>query len=168
MLEYQDYLLAYRLRAHVGGRLRPPRRELTLPEYAAKRMKRQQLAGSMLRSHDYRNEMRQVDALTDELNFGFWHNPGETIVVLRRVVEAGGTPALESEAGFVDALLTRAELARIGPERATALARYYLGLVRASASYLDPEIFTRLRNEIEPLRTSLPQFIAFGEDVTSA
>ncbi|MDR9392264.1 MAG: hypothetical protein RI554_09580 [Trueperaceae bacterium] len=170
VLEYQDYLLAYRLRALVGGALRPARRELGLAEYAAKRLERQRLARDLLGRDDYRDDMRRVDALTDELNFGMWHNPGETVALLRKVAAAGGSAALESETGFVEALLTRRERARLGEAGAHRLARYYLALVRASAAYLDPEIFTRLRDEIDPGRPDLPIFVELGEgeDATPA
>ena len=136
LLEYQDYLLAYRLRARVGGALRPAARELGLTEYAAKRLERQRLARELIKERDYRDGMRRVDALTDELNFGFWHNPSETVAVLRKVARAGGCRALESEEAFVDELLTRAERARLGPDDARRVAAYYLGLLRASAAWL--------------------------------
>ncbi len=168
LLEYQDYLLAYRLRAMVGGPLRPAARELRMSEYARLRLERQRLAKALLDSDDYRDGLRRVEALTDQLNFGFWHNPGETVVVLKKIVQAGGCRALESEDGFADALLTRAERRRVGEEGARTLARYYLGLVRASAAYLDPDVFTRLRDDIEPLRSSLPMFLAAGEDPAPA
>jgi len=164
LLEYQDYLLAYRLRALIGGALRPRGRELRLAEYAAKRLERQRLARQLLGDPGYRATMRVVDDLTDELNFGFWHNPSETVVVLRKVVDAGGARALEDEDGFAEELLTRRERALLGAEGTRAVARYYLGLVRASAAYLDPETFTRLRAQVEPSRASMPVFVRLGHD----
>jgi hypothetical protein len=166
--EYQDYLLAYRLRARVGGALRPSRRELRLGEYAAKRIERQRLARDLLGSPGYHDAMRRVDALTDELNFGFWHNPGETVTVLRKVIAAGGCRALEDEEGFASELLTRRERTELGEVGASLVARYYLGLLRASAAYLDPETFTRLRAEVDPLREQLPVFVPLGEDSAPA
>jgi hypothetical protein len=157
--EYQDYLLAYRLRATVGGKLRPAARELTLPEYASKRLERQRLARELLGTGDYRERMKRVDMLTDELNFGFWHNPNETIKFIKQMIEQGGCVALESEGAFIDTLLTRRERA-LTQGKATLIARYYLGLLRASAAYLDAEVFTRLRGEIEPLRDELPFFVS--------
>lgn len=164
LLEYQDYLLAYRLRTLVGGRLRPAGRELRLPEYARLRLERQDLAREVLGRDDYRDRLRQVDVLTDRLNFGFWHNPNETVVVLRRVIEAGGCTALESEEAFASQVLTRSERDRLGPDGVDLVARYYLGLLRSSASYLDPAIFTRLRADVDPLRDRIPVFVALGED----
>jgi hypothetical protein len=156
--EYQDYLLAYRLRATVGGKLRPAAKELTLPEYAARRLERQQLARELLGTRDYHQRMKRVDALTDELNFGFWHNPNETIQVIKQIIEQGGCRALESESAFIETLLTRRERA-LTEGKEQLIARYYLGLLRASAAYLDAEVFTRLRGEIEPLRDELPIFV---------
>ncbi len=158
LLEYQDYVLAYRLRALVGGRARPTG-YLSLSEYAARRLERQVLAKELLKSPDYRGQLRQVEALTEALNFGFWHNPGESIEFLKRVIEGGGCGALESSGAFVEELLTRRERAELTPEHADLIAVYYLGLLRASASYLDGETFTRLRAELEPLREQLPFFV---------
>lgn len=156
LLEYQDYVLAYRLRALLGG---APHGSLSLRDYAGKRLERQALARGVLKSPDYRGQLRQVEALTDALNFGFWHNPGETVEFLRRVIERGGCRALESTEAFAGELLTRRERAQLSEAETELIARYYLGLLRASASYLDGETFTRLRAEIEPLREQLPFFV---------
>jgi len=168
LLEYQDYLLAYRLRALIGGKLRPSSRELRVHEYARLRLERQELAREVLGRDDYRERLRQVDALTDRLNFGFWHNPNETVIVLRRVIEAGGCSALESDEAFAEQLLTRAERERLGPAGVATVTTYYLGLLRSSASYLDPATFTRLRADVEPLRAAIPVFVALGEDPAPA
>ena len=166
--EYQDYVLAHRLRVLVGGALEPPVAMLSLAAYARKRLERQALARELLGSGAYQTKMRRVDVLTDETNFGFWQNPNETVVVLKKIIGAGGSQAVESEDGFVAALLTHEELARIGHDAAQRVARYYLGLLRASAAYLDPEVFTRLRSDIDPLRDEIPIFVPVGEDATPA
>jgi hypothetical protein len=163
--EYQDYLLAYRLRALVGGSLRPQAKELTLPEYARLRTERQNLAKGMLAKANYHQDMQQVEKLTDKLNFGFWHNPSETVRVFKRVIEMGGCKALESSQAFVDELLTRLEKETLEPKQKELIARYYLGLFRASAAYLDAEVFTRLRGEVDPLREQLPVFVLPDADV---
>ena len=162
LLEYQDYLLAYRLRALIGGRLRPSGAPLSLPAYAARRLRRQALAREVTASGDYRAALRDVDRLTDELNFGFWHNPGETVALLTAVVAAGGCPALESEAAFTDGLLTPQERARAGVDGCAVLGRYYLGLVRASAAYLDAEVFDRLRGSLDAVRERVPLVVVDG------
>ena len=163
LLEYQDYVLAYRLRALVGGKTRPGGPYLSLTDYARLRLERQTLAKGVLKSDDYRSQLREVERLTERLNFGFWHNPGETIEFLKRVIERGGCAALESPENFIAELLTRRERAALSPEELARVATYYLGLLRASASYLDAETFDRLRTELEPLRELLPFFVLSGE-----
>ena len=159
LLEYQDYVLAYRLRALVGGKSRPLKGYLSLNEYAKKRLERQALAKSILGSHDYRDSLRKVEALTEETNFGFWHNPGESVDFLKKMIEQGGCRALESDEQFVEELLTPRERGELSLAQRRLVATYYLGLLRASASYLDAEVFTRLRGEVEPLRDKMPVFV---------
>lgn len=154
--EYQDYVLAYRLRALLGGRLRPSGALLELPAYAATRLRRQALARQVTSSDDYRASLREVERLTGELSFGLWHNPSETLALLEQVVRSGGCRALESEAAFVSELLTRAERRRAGQAGCAFLARYYLGLVRASSAYLDASVFDRVRTELDRMRERLP------------
>lgn len=156
LLEYQDYLLAYRLRALIGGRLRPGAPPLSLPGYAARRLRRQALARGLAVGSAGRGALREVERLTDELSFGLWHDPVETVALLRHVVAAGGCVALESEAAFASELLTRGERHRAGQEAVALLASYYLGLVRASAACLDAEAFDRLRGALDPARARLP------------
>lgn len=159
LLEYQDYLLAYRLRALIGGNLRPQGKPFSLSEYALKRLERQTLAKELLGSGEYRSRMRRVDELTRELSFGLWHNPSETVLVLCEVIQQGGCRALESSEAFVAELLTRRERDDLNWSEQMLVANYYLGLFRASAAYLDAEVFTRLRGEVEPLRSRLPLFV---------
>lgn len=155
LLEYQDHVLAWRLRVLVGGRLRPPGGPLPLAAYAERRLRRQALAREVVARGDYRDALRELERLSDELCFGFWHDPAETVAMLRAVVEAGGCPALEGPERFAADLLTPAERGRAGAD-GERLARYYLGLVRASAAYQDPEVFTRLRDALELERPRLP------------
>ena len=154
--EYQDYLLAYRLRAVIGGPARPRGAPLALAAYASRRLRRQALAREVATKADYHAALREVERLSDELNFGMWHDPIETNALLRQVVAVGGCPALESEAAFAEALLTPAELRRAGPAATGRLARYYLGLVRAAAAYLDAEVFDRVRGALDVERAHLP------------
>jgi hypothetical protein len=155
LLEYQDYVLAYRLRALAGGRLAPAGPPLSLSDYARRRLERQALARDLLAAKPYHAALRRVEELTDALNFGFWHNPSETVAFLRQLGRQGGCRALESPEAFLEALLEPRERAALG-DAGPLVARYYLGLLRASASYLDAEAFTRLTGELEPLRSQLP------------
>lgn len=158
--EYQDYVLAYRLRALIGGRLRPSGPQLSLAAYAARRLRRQALARQVTASDDYRTSLREVERLTDELSFGVWHNPSESVRLLEVVVRSGGCRALESEAAFAHELLTPTERARAGAEGVALLARYYLGLLRASSAYLDAVVFDRLRSSLDAERDRLPVVVS--------
>jgi hypothetical protein len=162
--EYQDYVLAYRLRALVGGKSKPLTGYLSLAEYANKRLQRQRLAEMLLKKANYHEDMRRVDTLTEEMNFGFWHNPGESVTFLRHVIEQGGCAALESESDFITYLLTPLERSKLRFNEEGIIARYYLGLLRASAAYLDAEVFTRLRGEVEPLREQMPVFVIHSDE----
>lgn len=159
LLEYQDYVLAYRLKLQVGGSLRPEQGLLSLAAYANKRLQRQQLAAALVGSGEYVKRLPAIESLTEELNFGFWHNPSETLVVLRRIVERGGCKAIEDETQFIHGLLTEAERSKLSLDEQHRVAAYYLGLLRASAAHLDAEVFTRLRAEVEPLRATLSVFV---------
>jgi hypothetical protein len=163
--EYQDYLLAYRLRAVIGGKLRPVGKFLTLPQYAQKRLERQTLAKNLLGKPNYHQDMQRVEQMTDELNFGFWHNPSETVRIFKRIIEMGGCKALESPRAFINELLTRREKEVLEISQKDLVAKYYLGLFRASAAYLDAEVFTRLRAEVDPLREQLPVFMLPDADM---
>ncbi len=157
--EYQDYLLAYRLRALVGGAARPKIGYLSLSEYAQKRIEREASARQVLQQANYHKMMQRVDALTDELNFGFWHNPSETVDFLKITINQGGCSALESPENFVSELFTSKERESLEPKEQQQIAEYYLGLLRASSAYLDPIVFTRLRDEVELLGENLPVFV---------
>jgi hypothetical protein len=138
-----------------------------LTEYAQKRLERQKLARELLGNKDYRVQLTRVDDLTNELNFGFWQNPGESVIFLRTVIEQGGCKALESKADFVQELLSERERADLTEAEKDLLASYYLGLIKASAAYLDAEVFTRLRAEVDSLRDALPVFMEFGRESMS-
>lgn len=162
LLEYQDYVLAQRLRLLMGGQLTPGP-NLSLSAYAQKRLERQQLAQALIRTKDYHAGMRTLDALTDELNFGFWHNPNETTRVIRQVIHQGGCVALESAQAFSDALFTADEHDLSSVEERRFLAQYYLDLIQSSAAYLDAEIFTRLRDAVDALREQLPVVVLLSD-----
>jgi len=165
--EFQDYLLAYRLRALVSGAARPKIGYLSLSEYAQRRLERESLAREVLQQADYHTKMRKVDELTDEINFGFWHNPSETVDFLRITINQGGCSALESPENFIQELLTTKERAALSAQEQQQIADYYLGLLRASSAYLDPIVFTRLRDEVELLGENLPIFVVEMQSLTS-
>jgi len=154
LLEYQHYLMAYRLRAALGGRVAPAAGPLELPGYAARRIERQELARRMVTSASPPGAMRTLDRLTDELMFGFWHNPAEVTAFLRAALRQGGHPALAEEEVFAR-LLSPEERSRLGEDGALGVCRYYLTCLHLASPGVDPHalehIFERLERLTPPL-----------------
>ncbi|SMB91745.1 hypothetical protein [Deinococcus hopiensis] len=156
LLEYQGYVLAYRLRTAVGGRVTPPGSLLALPEYAARRLRRQDLAGHLIREGLAPGRMRDLDALTDELMFGFWLNPAQVAEFLRAALRQGGHPALGSLEAFA-ALLTPAERARLGEVGVRQVCVHHLTCLSLAAPLLDPDALGRVWERVEA--TTPPLFV---------
>jgi len=153
LLEYQHYLMAHRLRSLLGGRLTPQAR-LTLPEYASRRLTRQDLARQMITRASPPEAMKSLDRLTDELMFGFWLNPAEVTAFLRAAIRQGSHPALGDPAAF-SRLLTETELQRLGVEGTARVCRYYLTCLHLAAPGADPHalehLFERIDANVPPL-----------------
>ncbi|GGJ60776.1 hypothetical protein [Deinococcus aquiradiocola] len=147
LLEYQHYLMAHRLRSLFGGPLMPPAR-LTLPEYASRRLTRQDLARQMITRASPPEAMRQMDRLTDELMFGFWHNPAEVTAFLRAAIRQGSHPALGEPDEFAR-LLSPAERARLGPDGVDRVCRHYLTCLHLAAPGVDPHALEHLFQRID-------------------
>jgi hypothetical protein len=156
LLEYQDYVLAYRLRALVGGKTRPLTGHLSLAAYARLRLERQALAKDVLKAAITGGELRQVEALTEALNFGFGITRDHRIFKARH--RTGRVGALESSGAFVEALLTRRERAELTPAHADLVAVYYLGLLRRRRRTRRRDLFP-IRADLDPLREQLPFFV---------
>lgn len=135
--EYQGYVLAYRLRRAVGGRVAPPREQLTLAQYAARRLERQELARSLIRRGMGSGQMRRLDDLSDELMFGFWLNPAEVAAFLRAAIREGSHPALGDPAAFA-ALLSPAERVRLGESGVRRVCAHHIASFSLAAPMLDP------------------------------
>ena len=153
LLEYQHYLMAHRLRSLLGGRLTPADR-LSLPEYASRRIERQDLARQMITRASPPEAMRAIDRLTDELMFGFWLNPSEVTAFLRAAIRQGSHPALADPAAFAE-LLSPAERARLGQGGTDRVCRYYLTCLHLAAPGADPHalasLFERIDANVPPL-----------------
>ena len=153
LLEYQHYLMAHRLRSLLGGRLTPTPL-LTLPEYATRRIERQDLARQMVTRASPPEAMRSIDRLTDELMFGFWLNPAEVTAFLRAAIRQGSHPALGESAAFAR-LLTPTEQARLGAGGVDRVSLYYLTCLHLASPGADPHalehIFQRIDANLPPL-----------------
>ena len=158
LLEYQDYVMAYRLRALLGGKLAPRGPLLTLASYARKRIERQSLARALVKKEIPLAGLREIDRLTDEITFGFWHNPAEVADFLRAALRAGGHPALGDPAAFAR-LFTPAETARLGA-RLGGVAEHYLTCLSLAAPGGDPVALDNLYGRVEGFKMPL-----FADDV---
>jgi hypothetical protein len=133
--EYQDYVIAHRVRRLFGGRLEP-KNFLTIPEYAQKRLERQRLAREIVTVKPLTPErLRAVDRLTDELCFGMWRNPREINDFLLAAWRLGGHAILENPSEFAAQVLLPHERARL-PEGGLEVARLYHACLTLGAAAL--------------------------------
>lgn len=154
--EFQGYVLAYRLRAAVGGRLRPPGETLSLSEYAGRRLQRQGLARDLVKKGIRHEEMRLLDRLSDELMFGFWLNPAEVSAFLSAALRHGAHPAIGDPDAFAS-LLTPSEQARLGDLGVKLVCAHHLTCLTLAAPIQDPHALARVWERIEA--TVPPLFI---------
>ncbi|WP_369409315.1 hypothetical protein [Deinococcus arboris] len=152
--EYQGYVLAYRLRRAVGGRVAPPGDQLTLAGYAAVRLERQDLARRLVREGLDAVWMRRLDSLSDQLMFGFWLNPAEVAAFLRAAIREGSHPALGEPAAFA-ALLTPGERARLGEAGVAQVCAHHLACFALAAPMLDPDGLNTAWQRVEATRPPL-------------
>nr|WP_019585276.1 hypothetical protein [Deinococcus apachensis] len=156
LLEFQGYVLAYRLRAAVGGRVTPRGELLSLSGYAALRLERQALARGLVREGLDHARMGRLDQLSDELMFGFWLNPAEVAAFLRAAIRQGGHPALGDPGAFA-ALLTPTEHERLGDLGVRLVCAHHLTCLSLAAPLLDPDALGRVWQRVEA--TTPPLFV---------
>lgn len=154
LLEYQHYIVAYRLRRTLGGALMPGGPQLSLGEYGLARNQRQALARQMISRACPPGTLRRLDAMTDTLMFGFWHNPAQVADFIRAAIRQGGHPALEQPAVFAD-LLSGPERVRLGQAGVDRVIRHYYACLALAALYTNPhgidEAWARIEAEPVPL-----------------
>ena len=156
--EYQEYVIAHRVRKLLGKRLEP-RALLSLTQYAVRRLERQRLARELITVKPLTAErMMRLDAFTDELCFGMWRNPREINDFLSSVWRIGGHVIFESEPEFAAQVLTDAERERL-PERGLEIARFYSACLRVGPAAMNPEEMDFAVSRVETLALSLPIFI---------
>lgn len=151
--EYQDYVIAFRLRTALGGRLAPAGPRLLLRDYARKRLERQALARALVKKEIPLAGLREIDRLTLETAFGFWHNPAEVADFLRAAMRQGGHPALGSPEAFAE-LLTDSERARLGSSMPEVCA-HYLTCLSLAAPGIDPVALDNIYRRIEAFEVPL-------------
>jgi hypothetical protein len=156
--EYQDYVMAWRLRKLLGGQLKP-KDFLSLPRYAQKRLQRQELARAMVTVKPLSLErLGEIDDLTDQLCFGLWRNPREINDFLKAVWRHGGHVVFEHLSEFAAQLLTQTERQRL-KERGLEIAEFYMACLRVGAAALNPDEMGVAVERVERLAAALPVFI---------
>lgn len=156
LLEFQGYVLAWRLRAAVGGRVAPPGETLTLEGYAARRLERQELARRLVRAGLHPRDLNRLETLSDELMFGFWLNPAEVAAFLRAAIRQGSHPALGDPRAFA-ALLTASERDRLGEVGVQLVCAHHLSCLSLAAPMLDPDALAGVWARVEA--TTPPLFV---------
>jgi hypothetical protein len=156
--EYQDYIIARRVRAIFGGRLEP-KPKLSLAQYAQRRLERQKAARELITVKPMTPErLSKVDDLTDELCFGMWRNPREINDFLRAAWRAGGHPMLEHPHEFAALALSPTERDRL-PKRGLEIAEFYNACLRVGPAALSPEEMDVAAERVERMARDVPVFV---------
>lgn len=150
--EYQDYVVAHRLRSELGERIPPL---FSLSEYAALRLERSELVRKLVARQGDPTLLNQIEELTDDLNYGFWSNPGTLKAFLGRVTPSTH-PVLSSPEAF-ERLLSPAERSRLSEPGLAG--RYYLGWFRLPSLVMEPLAFEAALREQESLGERLGLFL---------
>ena len=154
LLEYQHYVVAYRLRSVLGGHLTPHGPALKLSEYSLIRNERQALARQMISRGCPPGTLAKLETLTDRLLFGFWHNPSQMADFIRAAVRQGGHPALEDPAAFA-ALLSVSERSRLGERGLGRVIRHYHACLDLAGLFTSPHGFDAAWARVEAERVPL-------------
>jgi len=150
--EYQDYVMAYRLRQALDfypGKLYP------LGEYAILRLRRSELVRKLVGRQGDPALLSRIEQITDEINYGFWSNPGVLKAFLKRLTPLQ-YPVLTSPEAF-ETLLTRSEQLRLA--RPGLAGAYYIGWLRLPCLLEEPLIFEQARLKQERLADELGLFL---------
>ena len=157
--EYQDYVIAHRVRTLIGGKLEP-KPLLALAEYASTRLERQRIAREIVTVKPLTAErLQRLDRLTDELCFGMWRNPREINDFLRAAWRAGGHPVFESDGEFAGRVLSDSERSRL-PEAGLEVARYYRSCLSLGAAALNPDEMEFAASRVDDLAARVPLYLA--------
>jgi hypothetical protein len=156
--EYQDYIIARRVRALFGGRLEP-KPKLSLAQYAQTRLERQKLARELITVKPMTPErLSKVDDLTDQLCFGMWRNPREINDFLKAAWRAGGHTILEHAHEFAAQVLSPTERERL-PKRGLEIADFYNACLRVGPAALSPEEMDVAAERVEQMTKNIPVFV---------
>ena len=156
--EYQDYVIAHRVRKLLGGKLEP-KVFLKLSLYAKRRLERQRLARELVTVKPFRLEnLARVDDFTNELCFGMWRNPREINDFLTAIWRRGGHGIFEHDSEFAALILTESERSRL-EKRGLEVHAFYMACLQVGAAAFNAEEMGLAVDRVERLATELPIFI---------
>lgn len=150
--EYQDYVIAHRLREALDFF---PGRLYSLSEYATLRLRRSELVRRLVGRQGDPALLSRIEQITDDLNYGFWSNPGLLKAFLKRL-SPQQCPVLGSPEAF-ETLLSHTERLRL--KEPGLAGRYYLGWLRLPSLLDDPAVFGQAMLEQERLAEELGLFL---------
>lgn len=150
--EYQDYVVACRLREALGY---SPGKLYALSEYATLRLRRSELVRKLVARQGDPALLSRIEQITEDLSYGFWSNPGVLKNFIRRISPLM-YPVLDSPEGF-ETLLTYTEVGRLSEPGIAG--RYYIGWLRLPSLVNDPTAFEQAMREQESLAERLGLFI---------
>ncbi|GIW34740.1 MAG: hypothetical protein KatS3mg072_2073 [Meiothermus sp.] len=150
--EYQDYAMAHRLREALDFY---PGKLYSLSEYATLRLRRSELVRKLVGRQGDPALLSRIEQITDDLNYGFWSNPGLLKAFLRRLSPVQ-YPVLCSPEGF-ETLLSGTERLRL--KKPGLAGRYYLGWLRLPELLDEPLKFEQAMLEQELLAEEMGLFL---------
>lgn len=150
--EYQDYVMAYRLREALDFY---PGRLYLLSEYATLRLRRSELVRKLVGRQGDPALLSRIEQISDDINYGFWSNPGLLKAFLKRLSPVQ-YPVLASPEGF-ETLLSNTERVRL--KEPGLAGRYYLGWLRLPALMEEPQRFEEAMCEQARLAEQLGLFL---------
>ncbi|ADD27451.1 hypothetical protein [Meiothermus ruber] len=150
--EYQDYVIAHRLREALDFF---PGKLYSLCEYATLRLRRSELVRKLVGRQGDPALLSRIEQISDEINFGFWSNPGLLKAFLKRLPPQQ-YPVLHSPEAF-ETLLSHTERLRL--KEPGLAGRYYLGWLRLPALLDEPSAFEQAMLEQEHLAEALGLFL---------
>lgn len=132
-----------------------PGRLYSLSEYATLRLRRSELVRKLVGRQGDPALLSRIEQITDDLNYGFWSNPGSLKAFLKRLPPQH-YPVLCSPECF-ETLLSPTEQLRL--KEPGLAGRYYLGWLRLPALLEAPQVFAQAMLEQERLAEELGLFL---------
>jgi len=132
-----------------------PGKLYSLSEYATLRLRRSELVRKLVSRQGDPALLSRIEQISDDLNYGFWSNPGQLKAFLKRL-SPQQYPVLGGPQAF-ETLLSPTERLRL--KEPGLAGRYYLGWLRLPALLEEPWVFEQALLEQERLAEELGLFL---------